>query len=464
MSMPTVARRWALGARNAFTVRASAIDVQRPGVRCGTLALFALLLLGATAFGADAPTFPTATVTMVGGMKITAPLLRQNEEGVVLDLGYDLMHVPTRRLVRVETAAGTTEIVKPAATVTKAPPQPDNNPKTGPKLAGTTAKPPEVKTPPAVDATNNNGNAFPAAATVAAEPPKAASGPLFTTGRLEAADVPELVRRHGDAVVMVKNAAGRGSGFLISKQGHLITNYHVVEGHTRLQVELFRRTPHGYEKHDLRRVKIVALQPLRDVALLQLDPEELQGDLPAPVVINERDDLHVGDLIFAVGNPLGLERSVTQGIVSSTTRRMGNLRMIQTDASINPGNSGGPLFNARGEVVGIVCAGATSFDGLAFGIPAGDLIDFLVHRETYLYDPAQPLNGITYLQPPFRKPPTPVPSVAQKTTKPEPAQASVNAPVKPADSKIPEVKAPPKPDAKAPPKVEPPKPPVPDKK
>lgn len=450
-----------------ISVRGAALDLQRPGVRCGTLALFALLLLGATAFGAETPTFPTATVTLVGGTKITAPLLRQNEEGVVLDLGYDVMHVPVRRLVRIETSAGKVEIVKPAdaAKTNKIPPQPDNNPKTG-----TTTKSPEVIVPPAETANDGNGNAFPATTAVAANPPKTSAGPLFTTGRLEAADVPELVRRHGDAVVMVKNAAGRGSGFLISKQGHLITNYHVVEGHTRLQVELFRRTPHGYEKHDLRRVKIVALQPLRDVALLQLDPEELKGDLPAPVVINPSDDLRVGDLIFAVGNPLGLERSVTQGIVSSTTRRMGNLRMIQTDASINPGNSGGPLFNARGEVVGIVCAGATSFDGLAFGIPAGDLIDFLVHRETYLYDPAQPLNGITYLQPPFRKPPTPVPAVAQKTTPGETVKPDATPPKTPTpaatapDKKAPEVKAPPKPDAATPPKVEPPKPPVPDKK
>ena len=74
--------------------------------------------------------------------------------------------------------------------------------------------------------------------------------------------------------------------------------------------------------------------------------------------------------------------------------------MLQTDAAINPGNSGGPLFNGRGEVVGIV--GATMFDGLAFGIPSSDLVDFLVHRETYLYDPAQPQNGVTYLPPPFR--------------------------------------------------------------
>jgi serine protease Do len=177
-----------------------------------------------------------------------------------------------------------------------------------------------------------------------------------------------------------------------------------------LQVELFRRTKTGYEKHELNRIRILALHPLRDLALLQLDPEELKGSLPAPVVLNDRDDLRVGDLVFAVGSPLGLERSVTQGIVSSVTRRMGNLRMIQTDAAVNPGNSGGPLFNTRGEIVGVVCAGAVSFDGLAFGIPVCDLIDFLVHRDTFLYDPAQSLNGVTYLPPPYRES-TPVPEV-----------------------------------------------------
>lgn len=289
------------------------------------------------------------TVTLAGGAKITAPLLRKNDEGLVLDLGHDVLHIPARRVLDV-------------AEVKTKPTSPTDKPEAG----------------------KDHG--------------------LYTVGRLDAADVPELVRRFGDAVVMVKNSSGRGSGFLLSREGHLMTNYHVVEGSNKVQVELFRRTPQGYEKHELKRVRILALQPLRDLALLQLDVTELAGALPAPVVLSERPDLRVGDLVFAVGNPLGLERSVTQGIVSSTTRRMGNLRMIQTDAAVNPGNSGGPLFNARGEVVGVACAGAVSFDGLAFGIPVSDLIDFLVHRETYLYDPAQPLNGVTYLPPPFRRP------------------------------------------------------------
>ncbi len=227
---------------------------------------------------------------------------------------------------------------------------------------------------------------------------------VFRTGRLEPAGVGQLVQKFGDSVVMVKSPEGLGTGFFVSDKGHLITNYHVVEGQTRLQVTLFRKIETGYEKHELKRVKILALQPLRDVALLQIDLGELPGQAPAPVVLSDRDDLGVGDLIFAIGNPLGLERTVTQGIVSSTTRTIGHLRFIQTDASINPGNSGGPLFNARGEVVGIVCAGHQFFDGLAFGIPARDLIDFLMHRDSFLFDSAQPQNGVTYLDPPFRAP------------------------------------------------------------
>ncbi len=229
------------------------------------------------------------------------------------------------------------------------------------------------------------------------------AGQLFTTGRLEAAPIPTLVERYGDAVVMVRTASGLGTGFVISDQGHVITNHHVVERATRISVTVSTTTDRGREKAEVKDVRIVAIQPLRDLALLQLDWDEEQlGPALPHVVINDADDLDVGDLVFAVGNPLGLERTVTQGIVSSTTRTLGQLRFVQTDASINPGNSGGPLFNARGEVVGVACAGFTSFNGLAFGIPAQDLRDFLVHHDAYLYDPSQPQNGVKYHQPPFQ--------------------------------------------------------------
>jgi serine protease Do len=283
------------------------------------------------------------TVTLVGGGKVTAPLLRRNDDGLVLDLGFEPLQIPAKRVLDVRAAEA--------------------------------------------------GTATDGAAT---------DRDIFRTGRLEAREVPELVRRFGDAVVMVRNPGGLGTGFLVSRDGHVVTNYHVVENNTRIQVTLFRRTDSGFEKIELRKVRIVALQPLRDLALLQCDPAEAGGRLPEPVMINDRDDLRVGDMVFAIGNPLGMERSVTQGIVSSTTRTIDQMRLIQTDAAINPGNSGGPIFNGRGEVVAVACAGAAVFDGLAFGIPACDLVDFLVHRDSYLYDESQPQNGVTYLPPPYR--------------------------------------------------------------
>ncbi len=328
---------------------------------------FILSLCIACLFAATAQAAEQVTVTLVGGAKITATLLRENDDGLVLDLGTDVVNLPTKRILAIDRQAK------------------------------------KAKSKAATD----RG--------------------IFSTGKLEPADLPTLVKNYGDAVVMVKNAVGRGSGFIISKQGHLITNYHVVEGQTKLVVTMFRRTDSGYEKHELKKVKIIALQPLRDLALLQLDVDEIPGNMPTPCVIDDRDDLTVGDLIFAIGNPLGLERSVTQGIVSSTTRTIGHLRLIQTDASINPGNSGGPLFNARGEIVGVVCAGATSFDGLAFGIPASDLVDFLLHRETYLYDAAQPQNGVTYLAPPFRAAESTTASDKDNTTDKDAAAARASA-------------------------------------
>jgi len=298
----------------------------------------------APAPGPELDTGRQVEVTVTGGAAVTGTLLRQNNAGLVIDLGFDALHIPAEQALDVR------------------PIDDDEN----------------------AAATEDTG--------------------IYRTGRLEPAAIPRLVERFGDAVVMVKTPAGLGSGFVISDEKHLITNYHVIENQTRVSVTVFQKTDRGYRKHEFHKVRIIAIHPLRDIALLRVVDDKAADWNPEPVVIAEGGGPSVGDLVFAIGNPLGLERSVTQGIVSSTTRTVGHLRMIQTDASINPGNSGGPLFNARGEVVGIVCAGATMFDGLAFGIPANELLDFLKHRDAYLYDPSQPMNGITYLDPPYVAP------------------------------------------------------------
>jgi serine protease Do len=284
------------------------------------------------------------TVILSGGAKIEADLLHRTHDRFILDLGHDVISIPRTQVLDVSSYEA--------------------------EEAG-------------VASTARHG--------------------IYSIGRLAAAPVSELVRRHGASIFMIRTPAGLGSGFFISEEGHLITNYHVIEGQTMITVTLFLPTQQGYERRELRRVRILALHPLRDLALLQIDKEELgSGHSIKPLVISSERNVGVGDPVFAVGNPLGLERSVTQGIVSSTTRTIGHLRFLQTDASINPGNSGGPILNTRGEVVGVVCAGATFFQGLAFGIPATDLVDFLNNWDAYLYNPFQPQNSITYLPPPFR--------------------------------------------------------------
>lgn len=281
-------------------------------------------------------------LTFQNGTEIVAEILKQDDNFIVLDLGFEVMKIPADQVLTIEKA--------------------DADASEAPDL-GTS---------------------------------------LYSTGRLSAAPVNELVKRFGDSVVMVKTPSGLGSGFFISKSGYLVTNYHVVERETAITVSIFNKSESGYERKELKKVRIVALHPVRDIALLQIDEEEAAGIAIKPVVLAEGDGVDVGSLVFAIGNPLGLERSVSQGIVSSRTRSIGYLRFIQTDAAINPGNSGGPLFNARGEVIGIACAGHAMFAGLAFGIPVQEVIDFLENKETYLYDSSFPQNGVKYLAPPFR--------------------------------------------------------------
>ena len=163
--------------------------------------------------------------------------------------------------------------------------------------------------------------------------------------------------KYGEAVVSIETPSGKGSGFLINDDGYAVTNNHVIEGETRISAILYQNVPSGLARRRIENVEIVALNPFMDLALLKLPP---QKDLKlSHVVLGSLDDLNAGDGVFAVGNPLGLERSVSQGIVSTRNRNIEGLIYLQTDAAINPGNSGGPLFNLRGEVIGVTSLKAT---------------------------------------------------------------------------------------------------------
>ncbi|MEE9319269.1 MAG: DegQ family serine endoprotease [Granulosicoccus sp.] len=159
-----------------------------------------------------------------------------------------------------------------------------------------------------------------------------------------------------------RRSAGFGSGFIISEDGYIMTNAHVVNDATDIRVGL----------HDRRELKaeLVGLDKVSDIALLKLDV----SGLPT-VKFGDSDELSVGEWVLAIGSPFGFEHTATQGIVSALSRSLPDdtyVPFIQTDVAVNPGNSGGPLFNTNGEVVGVnsqIYSRSGGYQGLSFAIP-----------------------------------------------------------------------------------------------
>jgi serine protease Do len=215
-----------------------------------------------------------------------------------------------------------------------------------------------------------------------------------------ARDVQELVKQLGEAVVQVRTPGGLGSGFFINADGYLITNFHVIEGETEISVEVYHQHNGQLDRETYKQVKIIALNKFHDLALLKIE------DKNAPrfkyVVLGSSDVLSVGDSVFAIGSPMGLERTVTSGIMSTKTRQMEGELYLQTTAQINPGNSGGPLFSSGGEVVGVTNMKITFGEGLGFAIPVELVKNFLEHRDAFAYSTDNPNNPYRYLEPPGR--------------------------------------------------------------
>lgn len=230
----------------------------------------------------------------------------------------------------------------------------------------------------------------------------AANPRLFSTtsGRQRERSVRELVAEVGEAVVQVRTPAGLGSGFFINAEGYLITNFHVIEGETQISVEVYHQRAGQLERRTYKQVRIIAMNKFRDLALLRVEDPGAPAFVFVP--LGDSDALAVGERVFAVGSPLGLERTVTEGIISTKTREMQGDLYLQTTAQINPGNSGGPLFNLRGEVVGVTNMKISFGEGLGFAIPVKAVRDFLIHRDAFAYDNNNPTSGYRYLEPPRR--------------------------------------------------------------
>jgi S1-C subfamily serine protease len=159
---------------------------------------------------------------------------------------------------------------------------------------------------------------------------------------------------------------GQGSGFIIDKEGHIVTNYHVIANARQVEVTLSNRKKY--------RAEVIGADASHDLAVIQIRPV---GTI-TPAVLGDSKSLVVGQKVFAIGNPFGLSGTMTRGIISSlrSIEAPNGMRIdeaIQTDAAINPGNSGGPLLNSRGEVIGInsqiATGGAAQSAGIGFAVP-----------------------------------------------------------------------------------------------
>ena len=235
---------------------------------------------------------------------------------------------------------------------------------------------------------------------------------FYLTADLPARSVKDLSQTYGEGVVLVQTPSGLGSGFIVNDRGFCVTNCHVIEKETRISVTIFAQGENEFVRRRIDDVKIVALNPYFDLALLQIPK---QDDLKfQPVALAKKSDLREGDEVFAIGNPLGLERSVSQGIVSTRNRNFDGMVFIQTTAQINPGNSGGPLFNLKGEVVGVTNMKLIIGEGLGFAIPVAYVKHFLENRDAFAYDKNNPNTGYRYLEAPRRRNFSPAPKPTAK--------------------------------------------------
>ncbi len=208
------------------------------------------------------------------------------------------------------------------------------------------------------------------------------------------------IKAVGEAVVLVRTPVGLGSGFVIHPEGYLITNDHVIEGSTELTVVVYRQATDGLRKDEYKNIRIVATSALLDLALLKIEPDEPEEFVTVP--LSNSNHLVQGEGVFAVGNPLGLERSLSEGIIALKSRLLSGQTYVQTTAALSPGNSGGPLFNMAGEVIGVnsLKAVAQGAEGLSFSIPVNRVKAFIDSQEAFAFDTLNANSGHRYYPPP----------------------------------------------------------------
>ena len=321
-----------------------------------------VVAIGMLSLGCGLGKAAAETLVLRDNASVTGRILTQKKDSVVVDLGFAVVTIPRSAILRVsdESAAG---------------------PVTGTRSKGA-----------------RTNSAAPAKPLPSAGP--ADESELFHAGGINPErTVRELVSQFGEAVVQVRTPGGLGSGFFINEEGYLITNFHVIESETQIGIDVYRQQNGQLERKVFKQVRIIAMNKFQDLALLKVEDKDAPKFSYVP--LGDSDQLSVGERVFAVGSPLGLERTVTEGIVSTKTRQFQGGLYIQTTAQINPGNSGGPLFNLRGEVTGVTNMKIFG-EGIGFAIPVEHVKYFLRHRDAYAYDTDNPSNPYRYLEPPSR--------------------------------------------------------------
>jgi serine protease Do len=285
-------------------------------------------------------------IKLKGGVQLKGAILKQNQSVIIVDLGYDVLRIPRSEILDI---SKDTEL-------------------DGQKKAKYPGK----------GGSSGDG--------------------LYTTGHMEAVSTVESSEAFAPAVVVIRSPGGLGSGFFTTKNGYLVTNFHVIQGQKHVSVTRFKKSGAEFKRIIHKKVRIVALDPFHDLAVLQVE-ESLDPSF-RPVILGGEEEPMVGEKIFVIGSPLGLERTVTEGVISHTSRNFGGKLYLQVDASVNPGNSGGPLFNSRGEVIGVINMGIQSMQGLNFAIPIDHVKYILDHIDAFAYDESNPLSGYVYSSPP----------------------------------------------------------------
>jgi len=302
------------------------------------------------------PSFAMSSLKLKNGSALQGEILLERTDRVVLDLGFTVLTVPRDEIERIV-----------------------------------------AENAPASSASDENSDLY-----------RVASGQGAQT-------VNENVNRVGEAVVQVRTPIGLGSGFIIDPSGYVLTNEHVVAGEYAITVTQFRRGTADLERVTFNKVRIVAIDSRLDLALLKI--EDAQSTVFPTVPLGDSNTLVEGQTVFAIGSPLGLDRTVSQGIISTRNRPMEGQLYIQTTTQINPGNSGGPLLNLRGEVIGVnnMKAMMAGIEGLNFAIPAYVVKNFLRNRDAFAFDPRNANAGYRYLEPPRL---VKMPDAARKIVKP----------------------------------------------